>query len=87
MICAALGALMVFAHDVGVNEVIFKGDSLKVCNALHGRTVAPTTVNNVIVGTLCHLQGFRRAEVAHFKKEGSKSAHILAHHANLLMIL
>ena len=80
MICAALGALMVFARDVGVNEVI----SLKVCNALHGRTVAPTTVNNVIVGTLCHLQGFRRAEVAHFKKEGSKSAHSLAHHAKFV---
>ncbi|XP_075633802.1 uncharacterized protein LOC142606321 [Castanea sativa] len=41
-----------FAMEVGVRDVTFEGDSLVICNAIHGLTEAAQSVQNVVTGIL-----------------------------------
>ncbi|XP_075665274.1 uncharacterized protein LOC142634926 [Castanea sativa] len=46
----AMEAVVIFARDIGIQDVIFEGDSLQVCNAMNGCSLAPPTVANVLEG-------------------------------------
>ncbi|KAK7850299.1 hypothetical protein CFP56_001159 [Quercus suber] len=41
-----------FAMKVGVGDVTFEGDSLEICNAIHGLTIVAPSVQNVVTGIL-----------------------------------
>ncbi|KAK9995341.1 hypothetical protein SO802_020027 [Lithocarpus litseifolius] len=63
----AMEAAVVFARDVGIQEIIFKADSLQVCNFLKGGFLTPLAVAKVLEGILYHLQAFHSFEFSHKK--------------------
>ena len=80
----AMKATVIFARDVGIENIIFEGDCLQVYNYLHGTSKAPPAVANVLNGILFHLQSFRSFDFSHIRREGNKPAHILAQHAQFV---
>ena len=44
----AMEAAVIFAKDIGIRDVIFEGDSLQVCNATNGCSLAPPAIANVL---------------------------------------
>ncbi|KAL0006362.1 hypothetical protein SO802_013923 [Lithocarpus litseifolius] len=80
----AMEAAVIFARDVGIQNIIFEGDSLQVYNCLHGTSKAPPAVANVLNGILFHLQSFRSFSFSHIRREGNKASHILAQHAQFV---
>ncbi|XP_075660877.1 uncharacterized protein LOC142630725 [Castanea sativa] len=80
----AMEAAVIFARDVGIQNIIFEGDSLQVYNCLHGSSKAPPAVANVLNGILFHLQSFCSFDFSHIRREGNKPAHILAQHAKFV---
>ena len=48
-------AAVIFARDIGIQDVIFEGDSLQVCNAMNGCLLAPPAVANVLEGIFLQL--------------------------------
>ena len=52
-------ATVIFARDIGIQDVIFEGDSLQVYNAMNGSSLAPLAVANVLEGIFLQLQSFR----------------------------
>ena len=73
-----LEAGVLFARDMGIQDVEFKGDSLVVCNVLQGLASPPTSVANVLTGFLNHALLFRQWKVSHIKQQGNVPAHLLA---------
>ena len=80
----AMEAAVLFARDLGVQDITFEGDSLQVCNFLAGSTVVPPAVANVLEGIRFHLQFFRSYAFSHVKRAGNKPAHLLAQHAKFV---
>ena len=72
---------VLFARDVGIQDVEFEGDSLVVCNALQGLASLPSSVANVLTGFLNQAWLFRQWKVTHIKRLGNVPAHLLAQHA------
>nr|POF08539.1 hypothetical protein CFP56_34615 [Quercus suber] len=52
-------AAVLFARDMGIQDIEFEGDSLQVCNFLRGCSSVPPDVANVLEGILSQLQSFR----------------------------
>ena len=77
-------AAVIFARDIGIQDVIFEGDSLQVCNAMNGCLLAPPAVANVLEGIFLQLQSFRSFLFSHIKRDGNKPAHLLAQHAKFV---
>ena len=80
----AMEAAVIFARDVGIQNIIFEGDCLQVYNCLHGTSKAPPAVANVLNGISFHLQSFRSFDFSHIRRDGNKPAHILAQHAQFV---
>ena len=70
-----------FAMEIGVRDVTFEGDSLEICHAIHGLTVAAPSVQNVVTGILKRAQDFRTFGFSHTKRLGNTLAHVPAQHA------
>ncbi|KAK7839286.1 hypothetical protein CFP56_018191 [Quercus suber] len=70
-----------FAMEVGIRDVTFEGDSLAVCNAVHGLAAIEPSAQNIVTGFLKLVQGFRTFEFSHTKRQGNVPAHVLAQHA------
>ena len=51
----AMEAAVIFARDIGIQDVIFEGGSLQVCNAMNGCSLAPPAVANVLEGIFLQL--------------------------------
>ena len=72
---------VIFAWDVGIQEVIVKCDSQIVVDALNGVSEPPTAISNIIEG-ICHkFQEFRQVQIFHVRRQGNRSAHFLAQYA------
>ena len=56
----AVEAGVIFAHDVGIRDAEFETDSLEIYNALRGHSAPPSSVVNVVAGTLNHASLFRQ---------------------------
>ena len=74
----AMKARVLFARDVGIREVVFEGDLLIICKALQGEGVAPSSIQNVLDGTLELTTGFRNFSFSHVKRQGNVPTHLLA---------
>ena len=71
----AMEAAVIFARDVGIQNIIFEGYSLQVYNCLHGtsNSKAPLAVANVLNGILFHLQSFRSFDFSHIRRKETSS--------------
>ena len=77
----AMEAVVLFVGDVGIQEIIFEGDSLQVYNFLKGGSLVPPAVANVLEGILYHLQAFRSFDFSDIKRVDNRPTHLLAHYA------
>ena len=59
---------VLFAGDMGIQDVEFEGDSLVVCNALQGLASPPSLVANVLTGFLNQASLFRQWKITHIKR-------------------
>ena len=80
----AMEAAVLFARDLGIQDITFEGDSLQVYNFLARSTGVPLVVANVLEGIRFHLQFFRSFAFSHVKRAGNKPAHLLAQHAKFV---
>ena len=80
----AMEAAVLFARDMGIQDIVFEGDSLQVCNFLRGCSLVPPDVANVLESILSQLQFFRSFASSHIRKVGNKPAHLLAQHAKFV---
>ena len=72
---------VIFAWDVGIQEVIVKCDSQIVVDALNGVGEPPTAISNIIEG-ICHkFQEFRQVQIFHVRRQGNRSAYFLTQDA------
>uniref|UniRef100_A0A7N2MFT9 RNase H type-1 domain-containing protein n=1 Tax=Quercus lobata TaxID=97700 RepID=A0A7N2MFT9_QUELO len=55
----AMEAAVIFARDIGIQDVIFEGNSLQVCSAMNGCSLTPDVDANVLECIFLHLQFFR----------------------------
>ena len=88
---APLGAIVVeakamekavnFVWDMGIRDYLFKSDSLTVVNAMLRLTEPPSSIANVITGSLSQLYRFREVNFHHVGRSGNKAAHTLAQFA------
>ena len=68
---------VIFAWDVGIQEVIVKCDSQIVVDALNGVSEPPTAISNIIEG-ICHkFQEFRQVQISHVRRQGNRLAYFL----------
>ena len=70
-----------FAWEMGIRDCLFESDSLTVVNAMLRRTEAPSSIVNVITGSLSQLYRFREVKFSHVGRSGNKAAHTLAQFA------
>ncbi|KAK9989226.1 hypothetical protein SO802_029465 [Lithocarpus litseifolius] len=70
-----------FAMEARVKDMTFEGDSLVICNAIHGLTEAAPLVQNVVTRILKRDQGFRTFTFSHTIRQRNAPAHVLAQHA------
>ncbi|XP_050241300.1 uncharacterized protein LOC126690220 [Quercus robur] len=77
----ALEESILFAWDVGVQDVIFESDSKIVCDAITGCSEPLSAISTLIEGTRLKLQDFRRSRVSHILRQCNCLAHLLAQYA------
>ena len=77
----AIEAGLLFALDIGIRDVVVESDCLLMIQALKGTTTPPSMVSAVTQGILDLSMGFNRVEFSHVKRQGNRSAHVLAKHA------
>ena len=75
---------ILFAGDVGLQDVIFECDSELLFHALTGTATPSTNISNVITACLSRIQDFRAAQFSHLHHQGNRPAHILAQYAKNL---
>lgn len=67
----AMESAVEFAADMGVLDVILKGDSLLIWRALQDHAVATASVENVILGILQQLYHSRKVVFSLIKSQGN----------------
>lgn len=69
---------ILFARDTSFPEVLFESDSLSVIQSLNGIIVPPTSIANIITGSLQALSSFRQLQFVYVPCSGNKAAYGLA---------
>ncbi|XP_075649857.1 uncharacterized protein LOC142620362 [Castanea sativa] len=77
----AIEAGLLFAKDIGIQDIMVESDSLILVKALNGTFVPPSAVSIVVQGILDHSLSFYRVEFSHVKRQGNRPTHVLAKHA------
>ena len=70
-----------FAKDIGVCNIILKGDSLNMYCALLGLSSPPPSVDVMIIGVQNECLEFRYVGFSHTRYQGNRLAHLLAKYA------
>ncbi|KAL0011877.1 hypothetical protein SO802_006985, partial [Lithocarpus litseifolius] len=72
---------LIFAKDIGIQEVVIEGDSLIIHRALSDESKSPSSVSAIVQGMQELGEDFRKIEFSHVRRQGNKVAHLLAKHA------
>ena len=72
---------VIFAWELGLREIILEGDSQVVIQAISDPSLAPTSVQRLIVGVKSGLASFSSSKVVFTHRECNNAAHLLARHA------
>ena len=75
---------MGFAWDWGVSIAIFEGDSMVVYHSLMGSVTPPSSICNLILGSLLQATRFSKCMFFVVPRSGNKVAHGLAQHVKNL---
>ncbi|XP_065633571.1 uncharacterized protein LOC136069217 [Quercus suber] len=78
----ALEAGLLFARDVGLQDVVLEGDSINLVNALRGNCDPPAAVEPIILGIIELSKVFRNIAFSHVCRKGNVLAHLLAKQAS-----
>ena len=70
-----------FTWDIGIQDCLFESDSLTVVNAMLRLTDPPSSIANIIAGSLSLPYKFRDVNFSHVVRSGNKAAHTLAQFA------
>ena len=71
-----------FAKDLLIHDFILESDSLLVTNALKELSPPPSTMAAIIYSSLSVSREFKHVEFSHVRRQGNKSAHLLAKYAH-----
>ncbi|XP_075655169.1 uncharacterized protein LOC142625383 [Castanea sativa] len=77
----AIEARLLFAKDIDIRDIVVQSDSLILVKALNGTSVPPSAISVVVQGILDLSLSFRKVEFSHVKRQGNRSAHVVAKHA------
>ena len=78
----AMETRLQFAKDLLIHDFILESDSLLMTNALKELSPPPSTVAAIIYYSLSVSREFRQVEFSHVRRQGNKSAHLLAKYAH-----
>ena len=73
-----------FAWDQGISAAIFEGDSMVVFNSLTSSITPPSSIYNLITGSLLQAARFGQCLFSVVPRSGNKVAHGLAQYAKNL---
>ncbi|XP_075663293.1 uncharacterized protein LOC142632853 [Castanea sativa] len=77
----AIEARLLFAQDIGIQDIVVESDSLIMAQVLNGTLALPSAVLAVVQGIMDLSKGFHRVEFSHVKRHGNRPAHLLAKRA------
>ncbi|XP_023910001.1 uncharacterized protein LOC112021680 [Quercus suber] len=77
-----LEAGLLFARDVGLQDVVLEGDLVNLINALCGTSSPPAAVEPTIMDVLDLCRQFRNLAFSHVHRKGNVPAHLLAKHVS-----
>lgn len=88
VVAEALAALQVveLSKEIGFNDIILKGDTLQIVNAVKAEGNNWSKFGHIIDGIklgLCQLRSWR---IKHVKRDANTTAHTIAHKAILCII-
>ncbi|XP_075645481.1 uncharacterized protein LOC142616538 [Castanea sativa] len=77
----AFKAGIIFAKETGIRDFVLEGDSLVIVQALKEWSHAPSSVSPLIYEMLVECHEFRNVVFSHVRRQGNKSAYLLAKQA------
>ena len=81
----AFEAGLLFAKDIGIQDVILEGDSMIVYNALCEKSFPLSSVEPVVRGMQEMAKDFRQIEFSDVRRQGKRPAHLLTKHASCIV--
>lgn len=72
---------LIFAKDIGIQEVVIEGDSLILHRALSDESKPPSSVSTVVQEMQEMCGEFHKVEFSHIRRQGNRATHLLAKHA------
>ena len=76
-----------FAHEIGLQQCHFEGDSEGIIKALVTRDMLSSSYGHLVRDTLCCVNSFRSSSFSHIARQGNSVAHALAQRARLSFLL
>ena len=77
----AMEEAVTFAWEMGIRDCWFESDSLTVVNCMLRDYDPPSSITNIITGSLSQLYKFRDVHFSHVVRSGNMTAHTLAQFA------
>ena len=72
---------VIFAWELGLREIILEGNSQVVMQAVSDPSLAPISIQQLIVGVKSGLASFSLSKVVFTHRDRNNVAHLLARHA------
>lgn len=82
----AFEAGIIYARDVGVQDIVLEGDSIIMYRAFYELSPPPLqSIASIVEGILELAQGFQRVQFSHIRRQENTPAHLLAKHASSIV--
>ena len=72
-----------FAHEIGLQQCHFEGDSEVIIKALTTGDMFSSSYGHIVRDTLCCVNSFRNFSFSHIARQGNTVAHALVRRAHL----